>query len=156
MNLNTWLLTVASLVIGNLIAPSIGSGLRALASARAQRVKHVLSDGAELYANGVPMDEPQFRAVFAAYEAEMNELGEVADRNEWQLKQGYAAEHRLAVLTGVHPQTFPIRGNVDDAWAWYRDNNPYATAQLPHRQVKSRGVVFRLRVILWLGQALSA
>jgi hypothetical protein len=131
MNLTTWLLTVASLVIGNLIAPSVSSGLRVLAWARARHVKHVPADGAELYANGVPMDEAQFRSVFAAYEAEMNELGPVADRNEWQLKQGYDAEHRLSVLTGIHPQPFPIRSNPDDAWAWYRDNNPYATAELP-------------------------
>src|SRR5258708_38844518 len=100
MNLNTWLLTVASLVIGNLIAPSVGSGLRALASARVRRVKHVPVDGAELYASGVPMDEAQFRAVFAAYQAELDALPPPAERNKWQTAQQIAASQRLAVITG--------------------------------------------------------
>jgi len=39
----------------------------------------------------------------------------------------------LAVITGTHPNAFPSLGDPDDAWAWYRDNNPRATACLPRR-----------------------
>jgi hypothetical protein len=133
MNLNTGLLTVASLVIGNLIAPSVGSGLRALTRARAQRVKHVPVDGGELYANGVPLTEAQFRTVFAAYQAELDALPPPAERDNWQIAQQIAASQRLAVITGTHPHAFPNLGDPDQAWEWYSDNNPYATAVLPRR-----------------------
>jgi hypothetical protein len=62
-----------------------------LAGARARRIKHVPVDGAELYANGVPMDEAQFRAAFAAYQAELDTLSPTAERDEWQLAQQRAA-----------------------------------------------------------------
>jgi hypothetical protein len=104
-----------------------------LAGARARRIKHVPVDGAELYANGVPMDEAQFRAAFAAYRAELDELPPPAVRNEWQMKRQYAAAQRLAVITGTHPQAFPNIGDPDEAWEWYRDNNRYAIAALPRR-----------------------
>lgn len=127
------LATAAGPIVASLVAPSVAKGLWALVTVRARRVKHVSVDGAELYSNGVPMDEAQFRAFFAAYQAELDELGPVADRNDWQLKQGFAAARRLAVLTGTHPQAFPNLGDPDDAWDWYRENNPYATARLPRR-----------------------
>jgi soluble lytic murein transglycosylase-like protein len=135
---NIWLLViigggVPGAIVGALLSSSFTKAVSALARARAQRVKHVPVDGAELYVNGVPMDEAQFRALFAAYQAELDELGPVAERNEWQLKQGYAAAARLAVITGLHPQTFPNLGDPDQAWEWYRDNNPYATERLPRR-----------------------
>ena len=49
------------------------------------------------------------------------------------MKRQYAAAQRLAVLTGTHPHAFPNLGDPDQAWVWYRDNNPYATAALPRR-----------------------
>src|ERR1700722_18055228 len=101
-----------------------------LAGARARRINHVPVDGAELYANGVPMDEAQFRGAFAAYQAELDALSP-AERDEWQLAQQRAAVQRLAVITGTHPQSFPNIGDPDQAWEWYRDNNPYATVVLP-------------------------
>jgi hypothetical protein len=131
MNLNIWLPPVAAAIVTALLSPSVGKGLLALARARAQRVKHVLVDGAELYANGVPMNEAQFRGAFAAYQAELDELSPPAERNEWEMKRQYAAAQRLAVITGTHPQAFPNPGDPDQAWEWYRDNNPYATGDLP-------------------------
>ena len=104
-----------------------------LAGARARRIKHVLVDGAELYANGVPMDEAQFRTAFAAYQAGLDTLSPPAERDEWQLAQQRAAVQRLAVITGTHPHAFPNIGSPDQAWEWYRDNNPYATGALPRR-----------------------
>jgi hypothetical protein len=89
--------------------------------------------GADIYHRGVPLYEAQFRDAFAAMQAELDELGPQAERNEWQLKQGYAAINRLSMLTGTFPQAFPIRSNVDDAWQWYADNNSYVIIDLPQR-----------------------
>jgi len=74
MDINIWLPPVLAAVIGALLSPSVGKGLLALAEARARRIKHVLVEGAELYASGVPMDEAQFRAAFVAYRAELDAL----------------------------------------------------------------------------------
>jgi hypothetical protein len=79
------------------------------------------------------MDEAQFRAAFVAYQAELDELPPPAERNEWGMKRQFAAAQRLAVITGTHPQAFPNLGNPDHAWECYRDNNPYATIDLPRR-----------------------
>ena len=128
MNIDVWLPPVLAAVIGALLSPSVGKGLLALAGARARRIKHIRVDGAELYANGVPMDKAQFRDAYAAYQAELDELPPPAERNEWEMKRQFAAAQRLAVITGTHPQAFPNLGDQDQAWAWYRDNNPYATA----------------------------
>jgi hypothetical protein len=133
MNIDIWLPPVLAAVIGALLSPSVGKGLFTLAGARAHRIKHVTVDGAELYASGVPMDEAQFRAAFAAYQAELAELSPPAERNEWETKRQFAAAQRLAVITGTHPHAFPNLGDPDQAWEWYRDNNPYATAALPRR-----------------------
>jgi hypothetical protein len=46
------------------------------------------------------------------------------------MKRQFAAAQRLAVIAGTHPQTFPNLSDPDQAWEWYRDNNPYATADL--------------------------
>jgi hypothetical protein len=127
------LATAAGPIVASLVAPGVAKSLWALVTMRARRVKHVPVDGAELYSNGVPMDETQFRAAFAAYHAELEELGPPADRNEWQRAQATAAAHRLAVLTGTHPQSFPNLADPDEAWDWYRDNNPYAIGRLPRR-----------------------
>jgi len=134
MNIDIWLPPVLAAVIGALLSPSVGKGLFTLAGARARHIKHVPVDGAELYANGVPMDEPQFRAVLAAYQAELDTLPPPAERDEWQMKRQYAAAQRLAVITGSHPQAFPNFGDPDQAWEWYRDSNRYATALLPTRR----------------------
>jgi hypothetical protein len=133
MNIDIWLPPVLAAIIGALLSPSVGKGLLTLAGVRARQVKHVPVGGCELYASGVPMDEAQFRAAFAAYQAELDELPAPADRNEWEMKRQYAAAQRLAVITGTHPQAFPYLGDPDQAWEWYRDNNPYATAALPRR-----------------------
>ena len=133
MNISVWLPPVLAAVIGALLSPSVGKGLLILAGARARRIKHVPVDGAELYANGMPMDESQFRAAFAAYQAELDALPPPAERNEWQMKQQFAASQRLAVITGTHPHAFPNLADLDQAWEWYRDNSPYVTAGLPRR-----------------------
>jgi hypothetical protein len=133
MNVNIWLPPVLAAIIGALLSPSAGKGLVTLAGARARRIKHVLVDGAELYANGMPMDEAQFRAAFAAYQAELDALPPPAERDAWQTAQQVAASQRLAVITGTHPHAFPNLGDPDQAWEWYRDNNPYVTAALPRR-----------------------
>lgn len=133
MNINVWLPPVLAAVIGALLSPSVGKGLLSLAGARARRIKHVPVDGAELYANGVPMDETQFRTAFAAYQAELDELSPPAERNEWEMKRQFAAAQRLAVITGTHPQAFPNVGDPDQAWEWYMNNNPYVTSDLPRR-----------------------
>jgi hypothetical protein len=127
------LATVTGPIVASLVAPTVAKGLWALVTVRARRVKRVPVDGDDLYSNGVPMDEAQFRAIFAACQTELDELGPVADRNEWQLKQGFAAANRLAVLTGTHPHAFPNLGDPDDAWDWYKENNPYAIAHLSSR-----------------------
>jgi hypothetical protein len=133
MNMDIWLPPVLAAVIGALLSPSVAKGLLTLAGVRAHRVKHVPVDGGELYANGVPMDEAQFRAAFAAYQAELGELSPPAERNEWEMKRQYAAVQRLAVITGTHPRGFPNLGDPDQDWEWYRGNNPYATAAQPRR-----------------------
>jgi hypothetical protein len=124
MNISVWLPPVLAAVIGGLLSPSVGKGLLALAGARARRIKHIPVDGAELYANGVPMDEAQFRAAFAAHLAELDELPPPAERNDWEMKRQFAAAQRLSVITGTHPQAFPNLGDPDQAWEWYQDNNP--------------------------------
>lgn len=133
VNVDVWLPPVLAAVIGALLSPSVGKGLLMLAGARARRIKHVPVDGADLYANGVPMDEAQFRAAFAAYQAELDALSPPTERDEWQLARHRAAVQRLAVITGRHPQTFPNIGSPDQAWEWYRDNSPYATGALLRR-----------------------
>ena len=130
--------------IGYVLSPSFTKGLLALARARAQRVEHVPVSGTELFDAGVPLTEEQFREVFAAYQAELDELPPPADRTEWEMKRQFAAAQRLAVLTGTHPHTFPVLGNADDAWNWYKDNNPYATKDLPRRHgfaIEAPGVI---------------
>jgi hypothetical protein len=138
MDKNTWLLVIVTggvpgAVIGAVLSSGIRQAILTLARARARRVKYVPVDGAELYSNGVPLDEAQFRAVFAAYQAELDHLSPPAERDAWQQAQANAACQRLAVITGTHPNAFPSLGDPEDAWAWYRDNNPYATDRLPRR-----------------------
>jgi hypothetical protein len=133
MNIDIWLPPVLAAIIGALLSPSAGTALLTLAAARARRVKHMPIDGAEMYTKGIPLDEAQFRAVFAAYQAELEELPPPAARNEWEMKRQYAASQRLAVITGTHPHAFPNLGDPEQAWEWYRDKNSYATAARPCR-----------------------
>jgi hypothetical protein len=119
--------------IGYMLSPTLTKALLALARARAQRVEHVPVSGTQLYNNGVPLTEEQFREVFAAMQAELDELSPPAERCEWELKRQYAAINRLSVFAGTYPHAFPMRGNADDAWNWYKDHNPYATTDLPRR-----------------------
>ena len=124
--------TAAGPIVATLVAPGFTGAVLALTRARALRVQHVAVSGTSLFHNGVPLTESQFREVFAAYQAELDELPAPADRSEWDLKRQYSAAQRLAVLTGRHPHAFPNVGDADQAWEWYAANNPYATADLPH------------------------
>lgn len=137
--------SVVAGVIGYVVSPSFTKGLLALARARAQRVQHVPVSGTDLYNNGVPLTEEQFREVFAAMQAELDELSPPAERGEWELKRQYAAVNRLSLLAGMYPHAFPMLGNADDAWDWYKDNNPYATADLGERSdgfaIEAPGVI---------------
>src|SRR6266700_318029 len=124
--------TAAGPVVATLVAPGFISAVLMLAKARAQHVQHVPASGTDLYHNGVPLTETQFREVFAAYQSELAELPPPADRTEWDMKRQFAAAQRLSVLTGRHPHAFPNIGDADQAWEWYAANDPYATARLPH------------------------
>jgi hypothetical protein len=106
MNVGVWLPPVLAAVIGALLSPSVGKGLLALAGARARRIMHVPVTGAELYANGVPMDEAQFRSAFAVYQAELDTLPPPGERHQWEMAQQIAASQRLAVIPGAHPDAF--------------------------------------------------
>jgi hypothetical protein len=124
---------VASGIAGNLFAPSVTKAVLRLATARAEHVKHVPVSSADLYHYGVPLDEAQFRESFAAMRAELDVLPQAGERSEWDRKRQYAAVNRLSLLAGTFPQSFPMLGNADDAWNWYAQNNPNATAELPQR-----------------------
>ena len=107
-----WLLIIVvggvpGAVVGALLSSGIRQAILSLARARARQVKHVPVDSAELYINGVPMDEAQFRAAFAAYRAQLDALPSPAERDPWQQAQANAACQRLAVITGTHPNAFP-------------------------------------------------
>lgn len=133
MDATDWLIvaTAAGPFIGALAATALTGAIRQLAAARGQRVQHVPASGADLYHNGVPLTEDQFRDVFAAYTAELAELPPPADRSEWEMKRQFAAAQRLAVLTGTHPHAFPNVGDPDQAWEWYAANNRHATGAPP-------------------------
>jgi hypothetical protein len=123
--------TAAGPVAATLVAPGFTGAILALVRARVRRVKHVPVSGADLYRGGVPMTEAQFQEVFAAYQAELDELPPPAERSEWDMKRQFAACQRLSVLTGTHPHAFPNIGDVGEAWEWYSANNPYAVAGQP-------------------------
>ncbi len=136
MNETDWLIavTAAGPFIGALAGSGLTRAIRQLATARAQRVQHIPANGMDLYHNGVPLTEAQFRAVFAAYQAELAELPPPAERTEWEMKRQFAAAQRLAVLTGTHPQAFPAVGDADRAWEWYAANNRYANQAPPEKR----------------------
>jgi hypothetical protein len=127
------IVTGAGPVAGALLAPGFTNALLALARARGQKVEHVSASGTDLYNNGVPLTEVQFREAFAAMQADLDRLSPPAERNQWELRQQYAAIDRFSVLAATYPQAFPIRSSADDAWDWYQANNPYATRDLPSR-----------------------
>jgi hypothetical protein len=83
--------------------------------------------GAHLYTYGVPLTDEQFREAFAAMNADLGRLPPPAERSDWEMQEQYAAVNRSSVLTGRFPHAYPIRDSADDAWAWYHENNPYAT-----------------------------
>jgi hypothetical protein len=115
MNTTDWLIiaTAAGPIVATLVAPGFIGAVLKLAKARAQRVQHVPASGTDLYHNGVPLTETQFRKVFAAYQAELDELPPPPDRTDWEMKRQFAAAQRLAVLTGTHPHAFPNVGDAD-------------------------------------------
>jgi hypothetical protein len=123
--------TAAGPIVATLVAPGFTSAVLKLAKARARRIQHVPASGTDLYNNGVPLTETQFREAFAAYQSELDELPLPGDRTEWDMKRQFAAAQRLAVLTGTHPHAFPNVGDADQAWDWYAASNPYAAADLP-------------------------
>ena len=133
MNETDWLIaaTVVAPFAGALADRAVTGSLGTLARSRARRVKHVSVSGTDLFNDGVPLTETQFRDVFAAYQAELAELPPPAERTEWDMKRQYAAAQRLAVLTGTHPHAFPNVGDVERAWQWYADNNPYSEGAPP-------------------------
>jgi hypothetical protein len=133
MDSTGWLITAtfAGPILGALAATGLITALLSAARARAQRVKHVPVSGTDLYGYGVPLTEPQFRELYAAMNAELDELPPPAERNEWQLKRQYAAINRFSVFTGTYPKAFPMLGNADQAWEWYAANNGYATGADP-------------------------
>lgn len=133
MNTTGWLITATFVgpILGALAATSLIGAVLRLAKARAQRVEHVAVSGTDLYHNGVPLTEVQFREIWAAMQAELDELPPPAERSKWEMARQFAAYERLNVLTGTHPHTFPISGDVDLAWEWYSANNRYATRAMP-------------------------
>lgn len=116
-------------VVVAVLSPTLGRAIMMLARARGLHVKHVPVSGTDLYNNGVPLTEQQFREAFGAMQAELDELP--AQRTEWDMKRQFAAVNRLSMLAGTFPHAFPMLGNADDAWNWYEANNPYATRDLP-------------------------
>jgi len=130
-----WLIfaTFTGPIVGAILAAGIVGLMIRLTRARAQQIKHVAVSGTDLYHRGVPLDEAQFREVFAAFEAELATLKPPAERDQWQNAQAAAAHHRLAVITGTFPQPYPIRANVDDAWRWYAEKSAYQTGDLQRR-----------------------
>lgn len=129
MNETDWLIaaTASGPFLGGLVTAAFTGALRELATARARRVRYIPASGTSLYRYGVPLTELQFREVFAAHRAALDELPPPAERTEWDMGRQYDAVRRLAVLTGTHPQTFPLVADPDQAWEWYAANNRYTT-----------------------------
>jgi hypothetical protein len=88
MNIKVWFPPVLVAVIGTLALGLAGSSMFQLTVLSCMPV--------------VPMDETQFRAAFAAYQAVLGGLSPPAERNGWQLSQVRVAVQRLAVSTGTH------------------------------------------------------
>ena len=134
-SMNVWLTVIitaaVSAVVGNLFGSGVAKGLLRLATARARKVEHIDATGEQLFEYGVPLDEAQFRDAFAALRKVLDRLGPQADRNEWQLKEGFAAINRFSALTGTSP--FPVLADEDSAWTSYSENNAYATREFPER-----------------------
>jgi hypothetical protein len=127
MDSTGWLIlgTFVGPVLGALAATGLIAALLNLAKARAQRVKHVPS-GTDLWANGVPLTEEQFRELYAALQADLDQLPPPSERSSNDMERQYTAVRRFSVLTGTFPQAFPALGNVDQAWQWYVSYNRYA------------------------------
>lgn len=127
MDSTGWLIvaTFAGPVLGALAATGFIAALLKVAKARAQQVKHVPVSGTDLYAKGVPLTESQFRELYAAFQAELDQLPPPAERDQWERERGQAANRKLSVLTGTSPEAFPAFGNVDQSWEWYAGSNRY-------------------------------
>jgi hypothetical protein len=123
-----WLILATFLgpIAGAFAATGLIAALLNLARARAQRVKHVPASGTDLWANGVPVTEEQFRELYAALQADLDALPPPGERSKDDMEGQYTAVRRFSVLTGTFPQAFPALGNVDDAWQWYASYNRYA------------------------------
>jgi hypothetical protein len=128
MDSTGWLIlgTFLGPVFGALAATALISTLLKLARAKAQRVKHVPVSGTDLYANGVPLTESQFRELWAAFRTELEALPPAVERDKSDMERQYAAVRKFSVFTGTYPQAFPLLGDVDSAWKWYAAYNRYA------------------------------
>jgi hypothetical protein len=128
MDSTGWLIlaTFAGPIVGALTATGLIAALLRLARSRAQRVKHVPASGTDLWANGVPLTEEQFRELYAALQADLDKLPLPRERSKDDMERQYTAIRRFSVLTGTFPQAFPSLGNVDQAWEWYSSYNRYA------------------------------
>jgi hypothetical protein len=128
MDSTGWLIlgTFAGPVLGALAATGLIAALLRLAQARALRVKHVPASGTDLWANGVPLTEEQFRELYAALQVDLDQLPPPNERSSDDMERQYTAVRRFSVLTGTFPQAFPALRNVDQAWEWYAGFNRYA------------------------------
>lgn len=128
MDSTGWLIlaTFAGPILGALAATGLIAALLKLAKARAQQVKHVPVSGTDLWVNGVPLTGEQFRELYAALQADLNQLPPLGERSSDDMERQYVAVRRFSVLTGTFPQAFPALGNVDQAWEWYAGYNRYA------------------------------
>ncbi len=133
MDSTDWLITatITGPILAALLSPGIARGLRSVATARAQRVRHVPASGTDLYSRGVPLSEAQFREAYAAMQSELDELPPPAERTDWEFKRQYDAVNRLSMLAGTFPQAFPMLGSANQAWEWYATYGPYAKPVFP-------------------------
>jgi hypothetical protein len=127
MDSTGWLIlgTFVGPVLGALAATGLIAALLNLANARAQKVKHVPVSGTDLWTNGVPLTESQFRELYTALQADLSILSPPGERSKDDVDRQYTAVKRFSVLTGTFPQTFPSLGNADQAWQWYASYNRY-------------------------------
>lgn len=129
-----WLILATFLgpIAGAVAATGLISALMTAARARARRVEHVDASGADLFMHGVPLDEEQFRDLYAATMAELDKLPPNDKRTDQDREEQYAILRRFGALTGF--SRFPMLDSADRAWAWYAQNNHYATRGLPRRR----------------------
>jgi len=146
-----WLILATFLgpVLGAGVAAGVIGGLLKVANGRAQHVRYVAANGADLYNLGVPLTQAQFREAFAALRTDLATLPAApGTRNEWDLQRQGEMETRFSVLTGAWPQAFPSTDDIDEAWRWYSAYGPYALR--PDVQTPRPDAVPAQRRLPWL------